>query len=91
MTTDTRTPAEIAYDSTRLSPVAADEGHSPLYYELKDWIDQHITAEDERTTIERAINAEHQDGMTPDPNIDEIIRILEAAEARAERRGRARR
>jgi hypothetical protein len=51
MTTDQRTPAEIEYDATALStrtPPAAER--SPLFYELKDWIDSHFT-EEERSEV----------------------------------------
>lgn len=40
---DTRTPAEIAYDATRLSRAPIEpEQRSPLFSELKAWIDAHF-------------------------------------------------
>ena len=47
--TDTRTPAEIAYDAARLSPAPQLPAQpSPLFLELKAWIDLHFgNTEDE--------------------------------------------
>lgn len=47
--TDTRTPAEIAYDAARLSPAPQLPAQpSPLFLELKAWIDSHFgNTEDE--------------------------------------------
>ncbi len=69
MTLDNRTPAERAYDATALSTrtPAQPKEHSPLFYELKDWIDSHFDEEEQAEPI----------AADPMTKIFEILELIE--------------